>query len=262
MMQQSLFIRDSKRRNKLEKIYLVLGASSDVGIEFINTMKLANEAVTIVATYRNLSDGLQKAIDEAGCLDIIPMQVDLSSKEDVEEFIAGMKELQIVPTHILHLAASKLEYKKIKAWDEQNAAESMQIGFFSFARICSEYLPVMAKNKYGKAVVMLSSCTLGNPPKFMSEYMAVKGALLGFMKAAAAEYADKGLNINGISPNMMETKFLSNIDERIVEMSAESTSRKRNITVTETVNGIMWLFSEGASYVNGINLNLSGGDYM
>ena len=78
----------------------------------------------------------------------------------------------------------------------------------------------------------------------------------------SAEYADKGLNINGISPNMMETKFLSNIDERIVEMSAGGASKKRNITVTETVNGIMWLFSEGASYVNGINLNLSGGDYM
>ena len=261
-MQHSLFIRDSKRRNQVEKVYLVLGASSDVGIEFINNMKSANEAVTIVATYRNMSDDLHKAIEQSGCLDIIPMQVDLSSKDDVEVFIGSMKELQIVPTHILHLAASKFEYMKIKSWDEKKVEESMQIGFFSFARICSEYLPVMAKNKYGKVVVMLSAYTLGNPPKFMSEYMAVKGALYGFMKAAAAEYADKGLNINGISPNMMETKFLSNIDERIVEMSAEGTSKKRNISVTETVNGVMWLFSEGASYVNGINLNLSGGDYM
>ena len=261
-MPHSLFIRDSKRRNQVEKVYLVLGASSDVGIEFINNMKSANETVTIVATYRNMSDELQKAIDQPGCLDIIPMQVDLSSKDDVEAFIGSMKELQIAPTHILHLAASKFEYMKLKSWDEKKVEESMQIGFFSFARICSEYLPVMAKNKYGKVVVMLSAYTLGNPPKFMSDYMAVKGALNGFMKATAAEYADKGLNINGISPNMMETKFLSNIDERIVEMSAEGTSKKRNISVTETVNGVMWLFSEGASYVNGINLNLSGGDYM
>lgn len=103
----------------MEKVYLVLGASSDVGIEFISNMKFANEAVTIVATYRNMSDELQKAIDQPGCLDIIPMQVDLSAKDDVEAFIGSMKELQIVPTHILHLAASKFEYMKLKSWDEE-----------------------------------------------------------------------------------------------------------------------------------------------
>ena len=62
--------------------------------------------------------------------------------------------------------------------------------------------------------------------------------------------------------NMMETKFLQNIDEKIVQMTAESSALKRNINVEETVNGITFLLSDEASYVNGTNLNLSGGDYM
>ncbi|MBO5486160.1 MAG: SDR family oxidoreductase, partial [Eubacterium sp.] len=100
------------------------------------------------------------------------------------------------------------------------------------------------------------------PVKFMSDYVAVKSALWGYVKGAAAEYGEKGVRINGISPNMMETKFLEQIDEKIVQMAAEASALKRNITVEETVKGIRFLLSDDVSYINGINLNLSGGDYM
>ena len=52
------------------------------------------------------------------------------------------------------------------------------------------------------------------------------------------------------------------IDERIVQMTAESSAMKRNIRVDETLSGIVYLLSDEASYINGTNLNLSGGDYM
>ena len=94
----------------------------------------------------------------------------------------------------------------------------------------------------------------------MSRYVTVKYALLGLMKSMAMEYADKGVSVNGISPNMMETQFLEQIDERIVEMNRENSSMKRNVKVEETVAVIQFLLSEGAGYMNGVNLNLSGGD--
>lgn len=125
-----------------------------------------------------------------------------------------------------------------------------------------DVLPAMAKNGYGRVCVMLSSYVLGTPPKYMSDYVAAKSALYGYVKAAAAEYGEKGVCVNGISPNMMETKFLQNIDEKIIEMTAAGSSMKRNISVEETVNGILYLLSDEASYINGTNLNLSGGDYM
>lgn len=74
------------------------------------------------------------------------------------------------------------------------------------------------------------------------------------------EYADKGICVNGISPNMMETPFLSEIDERIVEMNRESCTLKRNVKVEETVEAIRFLLSDSMGYMNGVNLNLTGGD--
>lgn len=244
------------------KTYLILGASSDVGMSYIEKLISSDEEMNIVAVYRNMSDKFAELISSDSKVNIISMHADLADEEDVEALIDNIKEEELVPTHILHLAAGKFDYMKIKSWDSQIVQENMQISLFSFARICKEFLPAMAKNKYGKVLAMLTAYTLGKPPKYMSDYVAVKSALLGYIKGAAAEYADKGININGISPNMMETKFLDGIDERIVAMTAEGTSKKRNITVKETVDAMYWLMSDEASYINGTNFNLSGGDYM
>ena len=59
---------------------------------------------------------------------------------------------------------------------------------------------------------------------------------------------------------MMETPFLSEIDERIVEMNRESRALKRNVKVEETVEAIYFLLSDSMGYMNGVNLNLTGGD--
>ena len=79
----------------------------------------------------------------------------------------------------------------------------------------------MAKARYGRIAAMLTAYTIGTPPKYMCDYVTAKYALLGFVRAAASEYAGKGVTINALSPNMMETKFLSHLDARSIEMNAQ-----------------------------------------
>lgn len=247
----------------MDKVYLITGASSEVGMAYIRKLnQSASEKVTVVAHYANNKAGLEALQRELSQVELYLVQADLSFADGAEKICCFIKEQGLLVTHVLHLAASAFSHVKIKKWDEEKVRKEMQIQFFSFASMMKEVLPGMAKNGYGRVCVMLSSYVLGTPPKFMSDYVAVKSALLGYVKAAAAEYGDKGVCINGISPNMMETKFLQNIDEKIVQMTAESSALGRNIRVEETVGGIAYLLSDEASYANGINLNLSGGDYM
>jgi 3-oxoacyl-[acyl-carrier protein] reductase len=88
----------------------------------------------------------------------------------------------------------------------------MEVEVYSLLEISQAFLPRMAKSKYGKIVVMLTACTKGIPPKYLSDYCIAKHALLGLMKSAASEYEGKGVYINGISPEMTDTKFLSNLE--------------------------------------------------
>ncbi len=247
----------------MNKVYLITGASSEVGMAYIKKLdETAAEDVTVIAHYGKNKDSLEQLQEELCHVTLHMVQADLSLAEGAEIICNIIKEQGLLVTHVLHLAASAFSHVKIKKWDEEKVRKEMQIQFFSFASMMKEILPQMAKAGFGRVCVMLSSYVLGTPPKFMSDYVAVKSALLGYVRAAATEYGEKGVCINGISPNMMETKFLQNIDEKIVRMTADSSALKRNIRVEETVNGIAYLLSDEASYVNGINLNLSGGDYM
>ena len=83
--------------------------------------------------------------------------------------------------------------------------------------ILQAFIPKMSKQNYGKIVFMLSAYLLGIPPKFQSPYITVKYALLGLMRNLASEYAAKGIMVNAVSPDMMETKFLSELPELIKE---------------------------------------------
>ena len=247
----------------MNKVYLITGASSEVGMAYIKKLdETAVENITVIAHYGKNKDGLEQLQKWLSHVTLLMVQADLSVADGPEIICNYIKEKQLEVTHVLHLAAPTFSHIKIKKWDEEKVRKEMQVQFFSFASIMKEILPKMAKAGFGRVCVMLSSYVLGTPPKFMSDYVAVKSALWGYVKSAAAEYGDKGIRINGISPNMMETKFLQNIDEKIVQMTAESSALKRNINVEETVNGITFLLSDEASYVNGTNLNLSGGDYM
>lgn len=244
----------------MDQVYVITGASSDIGLEYIKRLE-ANKIKTVaLCQYHSNSQTLQELKSNCKFVRLELFQCDLSDEKATENFISELAAQQLQVTHILHLAACRLEYMKLSKFDWQRTQKELTVQVNSFAQLLKYFLPKMSKNKYGKIVAMLSACTLGVPPKFMSDYIISKYALLGLVKSAASEYGGKGISINAISPNMMETKFLSNIDSRIVEMTAQNCTMKRNIKVDEVLDSISFLMSSSSDYINGINLNLTGGD--
>lgn len=246
------------------KVYLITGASSDVGIAFLKSLdtqlKRKGERAEILAHYSTHNNMLLALQKESSALNIELLQADFAQSKAAEKLTAQAAEHFSCPDYILHLPASKLVYNKIKQFSWQDVLRDMEIQVHSLEEICRYFLPLMRKRGTGKVVVMLTSCTIGMPPGFMSQYVVVKYALLGLMKSLAAEYAGKGININGISPNMMETKFLENINEKIIALHRENSLLKRHIKPEEIIPAIHFLFSEGSDHMNGINLNLTGGE--
>jgi len=132
----------------------------------------------------------------------------------------------------------------------------------SIMMILKAFTPQMAKQKYGKVVFMLSAYLLGIPPKFQSPYITVKYALLGLMRNIAAEYASKGINVNAVSPDMIETKFLSELPDLVKEQSAKNNPLGRNIYVEEIVPTIEYLLSPASDVVTGQNIGVTGDDMI
>lgn len=224
----------------MNKVYLVIGGSSDIGMEFIRSSAIQDKTAKFYAHYRTMTEHFQ-ALSKDFSDRIFLINADLSNEGGVEQMIAGVHE---TPSHILHLPASKIEYRRLKQTSTEYIQKEMQLQVYSLLEVYKAFLPQMAKAKYGRSVALITSAIYGMPPQFLSAYTTVKYALLGLVKSAAAEYADKGIFINAVSPSMVETKFLATVDERIVAMTAQERPLKRNIKISEVVAAISFLLAD------------------
>lgn len=238
------------------KILLVTGASSDIGGELIK--KIGRNYDMIWAHYHSSDLAVQELKTELGDY-IMPIQADFASAESTESMIKHIVETGNMPNHIVHLSAQKARNLQFHKNNWEDYQKEIDTSLRSVIMILKAFIPQMAKQKYGKIVFMLSAYLLGVPPKFQSPYITVKYALLGLMRNIAAEYASKGINANAVSPDMMETKFLSELPDLVKEQSAKNNPLGRNIYVEEVVPTIEYLLSPASDIVTGQNIGVTGG---
>lgn len=248
--------------SRKKNIYLIIGASSDIGLELVRELDMQEEQATFFLHYHSDSHALEELKLKETNQKIL-IQADLSESQGAATIVSEVEKHCDAPTHIVNLPAAKFSYCKLKNFDRDAFVKKINIQVLSFVEILQSFLPVMAKRKeHDKIVSIISSYVIGKPPKFMEDYIMEKYLLLGFMKALAADYEGKEININSVSPSMIETKFLNQIDDRIVQMNAENSAESRNASVSDIVPAIVFLLSDAANYMHGVNLNLSNGNSM
>lgn len=241
-----------------KKALLLLGASSDCGIQILKRIHMNYEL--IYAHYCHNKENLlnlKDLIDE----EMILIQDDFSLDIGGSTCLEVIENKGIWPDHVIHLCAPKYKnYKFIKAkWGVFE--EMINISLRSCVVVLEQVIAKMKKEKRdGRIIFMLSSYIQNIPPRFTSPYIVTKYALLGLMKELSAEYCSDGIMVNGVSPSMMETKFLDCIPELIVEKNAKESLFGRNLNVDEAVPVFEFLLSEGASRITGQNIVVSGGN--
>jgi 3-oxoacyl-[acyl-carrier protein] reductase len=239
-----------------QSVVLILGASSDIGRQVIR--EIDDGSLLVLAHYNHNLDKLTQLQSEVRST-IVPIQADLSRDEDIEAMLARIAGVCPYPQKIVHLPAPRMSYTRFKDATWHTFQHEMDIELRSIVLILSRFLPLMAKDGAGKVVFMLSSVCHGVPPKALAHYITTKYALLGLMKALAAEYADKNISINAVSPSMMDTSFLSDIPGKLIEISAAAHPLKRNASTQDIAPIIRFLLSPDSNYVTGANIPATGG---
>ncbi len=239
------------------RVLLVTGASSEIGRELIASN--LNRYVKIYAHYCNGRGKLDEFTSSINDERIVPIQADFRDRESTQNLIETILRTEIMPNEIVHLSSLRAEMIKFQneAWEKFQ--DEFNTSIRSIMLILRNFLPNMAKQKYGKVLFMLSAYTIGVAPKYQSHYITTKYALLGLMKSLASEYAGKGISINSISPEMMETEFVSNISQRVIYLNAERNPLGRNILIEEVIPTVNYLLSEASNAITGQNIAITGG---
>ena len=235
---------------------LIVGASSSIGCEVIR--QIAHADMTILAHFNTNAAKIELLSNEVSA-SIVPLQADLRSQAAVEAMLQTIERQQPCPDKIIFLAAPSFSLTRFKDLEWPDFQMQLDIQLRAAVLVCRRFLPKMAAVKRGKVVFVLTSYTLSIPPIAMAHYVTAKFALLGFMKAMSSEYAAKNICINAISPSMVDTDFLGDIPDKIVEMTADQHPLKRNALPNDIAPMVKFLLSDGAVYMTGVNVPITGG---
>ncbi len=239
-------------------VYLITGATSDIGYELIKTVAKYGDKFLL----QGFGDGIKlEELCKENNIDYRYFDVNLSDSEDTDKFVAELAECE-TPTHFVHLPALRVINTKFKNFDEERFMRDINVQIMSCVKICKTIMPKMAKAKFGRVLFMATSYVLANPPKNTAAYIMAKNALVGLMKSLAADYAANGVTVNCISPSMIETKFLAETSHLIVEAAAKEHPMKRNAQVNDVVPAIAFLLSGEARFITGVNLPVTGGSVI
>ena len=121
-------------------------------------------------------------------------------------------------------------------------------------------IPDMLAAGWGRIVNISSSSAQTGAPA-MAHYASSKGGIIGFTRALAVEYIDKGITVNHVPPGFIDTPLLREgpID---VEASAAAMPMKRAGKPEDVAYAVAYLASEEASYVTGQTISVNGGRYL
>jgi 3-oxoacyl-[acyl-carrier protein] reductase len=135
----------------------------------------------------------------------------------------------------------------------------LQINFLNLVKVLQTVLPNLTASSQSSVVLFSTvAATMGMP--FHTSVSASKGAIEGFAKALAAEYAPK-IRVNVIAPSLTDTplanKFLNSEEKK--EKSAARNPLKKVGTSEDVAQMASFLLSEKSNWISGQIFHVDGG---
>jgi NAD(P)-dependent dehydrogenase (short-subunit alcohol dehydrogenase family) len=111
----------------------------------------------------------------------------------------------------------------------------------------------------GGAIVNMASIAGVQGTANLGAYVAGKAGIIGLTKVAALDYADRGIRVNVVAPGPILTHHLLAAGPRAQQLAAQSVPMRRLGRVEDVASAVLWLCSDGASFITGVTLALDGG---
>jgi len=189
------------------------------------------------------------------------VQADVADDADVERMVAecasayGRLDAAINNAGIEGQQATTADCSR-KNWDRV-----LSINLTGVWLCMKHEIPAMLAGDGGSIVNVSSVAGLVGFPN-LPAYVASKHGVVGLSRAAALEYADRGIRVNAICPGVIRTEMVERVtgeDPETEKAYAEMAPIRRMGTPDEIAFAILWLASPLASYVTGHPLVADGG---
>lgn len=239
------------------RVALVTGGSRGIGREI--SRQLAKHGAAVAVNYHTSeeqAESIRKEIEAEGGKAII-VQGDVRLPEDtermVQEAVDGLGGLDILVNNAGFNRDTLILRMSLQDWDEV-----MELNLRAVFLCTKAALRPMMKNRWGRVINIGSVSGLaGNAGQ--ANYAAAKSGLIGFTRAVAREMGSRNITANLVAPGLVITELTKDIRKEIVEGVKQRLLIDRMGKAEDVAACVVYLASEGGSYVTGQVLSVDGG---
>lgn len=232
----------------MKKVAIVSGGAKGLGAEIAKYF--AGLDYSVVITYRSSKREAQKVVDELRIKSdkSVAIRVDLTSESEVEaltrEVLAKFGRVDVLVNNV-----GNFLFKPFGKTTNAEFRDLLESNIYSTLFVSRAFLPVMRKQKSGQ---IINIGAVGAERLIIREnstpYFLGKTGVYVLTKVMAWEEAKHGIKINMISPASMVTDIFAPGDFPM----------GRSAEYDDVISALGFLTSEGAYYINGANIEVSG----
>ena len=224
----------------MKKNILLIGGSYGIGAAIADKLRKNNSVYIASRSNESIPDGVTHLSFDA-------LKDDISSL-DLPETI-----------HSFIYCPGSINLKPFKMMSVETFQEDLNVNFLSLVKSVKGILPNL-KNADQASLLFFSTVAVNTGMPFHTSVAAAKGAIEGFAKALAAEYAPN-FRVNVIAPSLTDTSLASKLlnNDSKKEKMAERHPLKRVGTVDDIASTATFLINDDASWITGQVIGVDGG---
>ena len=238
------------------KVAVITGGSSGIGLA--TAQRFAAEGAYVFIIGRR-----QAELDKAKALigkNVTAVQGDVTKADDLDRIAAAVRSEKGI-VDIIVSSAGITEQGYIDSIKPDHFDKVFNLNGRAPVFLVNKLLPLMTR---GGSIILVSSAmhVMGIPGH--TAYAASKAALRSYARTWAAEFKDRGIRVNTLSPGVTDTPMLDSQSsglgrESLVKMYLSMIPLGRLGRAEEVANAALFLASDESSYMTGADLMSDGG---
>ena len=239
------------------KVAVITGGNSGIGLATAN--RFVEEGAYVFITARRKAE-LDKAVSILG-RNVTAISGDVTDFEVLDRVAATVKDVKGV-VDIIVSNAGLTEQAFIDSLTPEHFDKTFNLNAKAPVFLVQKLLPM---RNAGGSIVLVSSAMHVMGIAGHTAYAATKAALRSYARTWAAEFKNRGIRVNTLSPGVTDTPILDSQSstpkerEALVNMYLTMIPIGRLAQAEEMANAAVFLASDQSSYMTGADLMVDGG---
>lgn len=239
------------------KVALVTGGSRGIGKAVVQGLARAGAKVAFVYHSNSAAaDALTSELQAEGH-EVAGYQADVSNKADADRIVEEVCN-KWGGIFVLVNNAGIIKDGLLATMSEENWSAVINTNLNSVFNYCQAAMRTMMSARAGRIINVSSvAANFGNAGQ--SNYAASKGGIEGFTRCLANEVGRRGITVNAIAPGFISTDMTEAIRNAAEDTIKKQIPLRRLGNPDDIAAAVLYLASDGASYVTGNVITVDGG---